>query len=191
MHIKMKNWIFILIALLISCDTRQTSTENNQINEDESAFDKYADKIKLISLPMRLTCDEDLDNMVYNFPKDTITKYGRENSRVYGKLLETENYTAIIYLYPADIQLPIIQTTDKKGNKISNLGLYERWCGEDEFGGGYSWAEITDDMEIILTDSATTYKRDSDGEIIDSTRQTEINKKVYFIDNNGQIKEEK
>lgn len=70
------------------------------------------------------------------FDRVTIDQFGQENSRINGKIAVANNFTAIIYLYPADIILPIIQTTDRQGKKISELKIYERWCGEDEFSWG-------------------------------------------------------
>jgi hypothetical protein len=80
-----------------------------------------------------LKFDEDLIGSSVEFMGEKIQRYKPENSFINGKIAVTDNFSAIIYLYPADIVLPIIQATDRQGGKISELKIYERYCGEDEF----------------------------------------------------------
>ncbi|MBS4013652.1 MAG: hypothetical protein KGZ97_07815 [Bacteroidetes bacterium] len=87
--------------------------------------------------------------------------------------------------------LPIIKTTDKNGNKIAELKLYERYCGADEFMWGISWAKINEDFSIHLTDSLMTYERNVNGEIIEESRKLEVRHRHFFIENNGLIIEKK
>lgn len=116
---------------------------------------------------------------------------GPEDSKIFGKLADKEKYTAIIYLYPADNILPIIQTTDKQGNKISNLSLFENYCGEDEDFSGTTWTVINKDLTIERIDSITTFRRNKDGIIIDKTRKTEVQHSLFCINDDGQILEQK
>src|SRR5690606_12711655 len=117
-------------------------------------FDDYLTAIPETKLPLDLRCEVELNVSILNFDQTIIDKFGQEKSRINRKITVTDNFTAIIYLYPADIILPIVQTTDLKGNKISELKIYERWCGEDEFSWGTSWANISKDLIITLSDSA-------------------------------------
>ena len=145
-------------------------------------------------MPLDLKCDKELESLRHDFDQTLILKYGQGN-HIFGKIAETNNFMAIIYLVPADIQLPVIQTTDKKGNKISELSMYERWCGEDPYSKGTSWASISKDLTIVLSDSAILYKRDTTGgrigEIIEDTKRTEVRHRVFKIDDTGHIQEEK
>ena len=186
------------LTILIGCgQTTEKQTENQketQIetdNKNEISFDDYLTAIPETRLPLDLKCDVELNVPTLEFDRETIDKYGQENSRINGKIAVTDNFTAIIYLYPADIILPIIQTSDRQGKKISELKIYERWCGEDEFSWGTSWATISKDLTITLCDSAIIYKRNDEGQIIEESKTTEVRHRKFQIDNNGRINEKK
>lgn len=167
-----------------------TETENKIENESkkELSFDDYLTAIPETILPLDLKCEVELNGSTLDFDRATIDKFGQENSRINGKIAVTDSFTAIIYLYPADIILPIIQTTDRKGKKIGELAIYERWCGEDEFSWGTSWASISKDLTITLSDSAIIYKRNDEGEIIEESKTTEVRHRKFQIDNKGEIR---
>lgn len=192
--------IILILALTILLGCRQTTDKKvemeteNQINDDiekEISFDEYLTAIPETKLPLNLKCGVETNGSTLNFNQATIDKFGQENSRINGKIAVTNNFTAIIYLYPADIVLPIIQTTDRQGKKISELKIYEGWCGEDEFSWETSWADISEDLTITLSDSAIIYKRNVKGEIIEESKTTEVRHRKYQIDNKGQIIEKK
>ncbi len=186
--------IFKILGLTILMGCGQTSekqlkTETKNINEKEKeiSFNDYLTAIPETKLPLDMECEVALNGSTLEFDRATIDKFGQENSRINGKIAVTENFTAIIYLYPADISLPIIQTTDRQGKKISELKVYERWCGEDEFSWGTSWAKISKDLTITLSDSAIIYKRNEAGEIIEDSKTTEVSHRKFQIDNRGRI----
>ena len=186
------------LTILIGCGQttkkqsgNQTDTLADTDNKEEILFDDYLTAIPETKLPLGLKCEIDLNGSTLEFDRNTIDKYGQENSRINGKIAVTEKFAAIIYLYPADIILPIIQTTDRQGNKISELKIYERWCGEDEFSWGNSWATISKDLTITLSDSAIIYKRNNEGQIIEESKTTEVRHRKFQIDNNGRINEKK
>lgn len=165
----------------------ETETRTETDNKKEISFDDYLTAIPETKLPLDLKCDIELNGSTLTFDRQTIDTYGQENSRINGKIAVTDNFTAIIYLYPADIVLPIIQTTDRQGKKISELKIYERWCGEDGFSWGTSWATISKDLTITLSDSAIIYKRNDEGQIIEESKTTEVRHRKFQIDNNGKI----
>jgi hypothetical protein len=181
----------IICLFLISCGQNNQTDQKNEKDTNQTSFEEYTGKIKLIDLPFKASCGKPLDGSKLDFPDSTITKYGEAGSRIYGKLAENKNYTAIIYLAPADIVLPVIVTNDKKGNKISKLVVYERMCGDDEFGWGTSSAEISKDLTISLSDSSVSFKRDLNGKIMDSTRKTEVRHRKFYIKDDGKIENKK
>lgn len=193
-------FIFLILGLtiLFGCGQttekktkNQTETQNETDNKKEISFDDYLTAIPETKLPLDLKCEVELNGSTLKFDRETIDKYGPENSRINGKIAVTDNFTAVIYLYSADIILPIIQTTDRQGKKISELKTYERWCGEDEFSWGTSWATISKDLTITLSDSAVIYKRNDKGQIIEDSKTTEVRHRMFQIDNNGLINEKK
>lgn len=187
---------FLGLTILFGCGqttnkNEENATENESKISKDITFDDYLTAIPETKLPLDLKCEVELNGSILNFDQTIIDKFGQENSRINGKIAVTDNFTAIIYLYPADIILPIVQTTDLKGNKISELKIYERWCGEDEFSWGTSWANISKDLIITLSDSAIIYKRNDEGEIIEESKATEVRHRKFQINSKGQINEKK
>lgn len=182
----MKQIAIILISTSLFIGCRQIKN-SNETNEKQTEFERYSNQIKMIKLPLETNCDEYLTSFKNDIPDSLIKFYGFELSKIYGKLAENENYTAIIYLYPADDVLPIIKTTDKNGNKIAVLSLNESYCGSDENFWGVSWAKIYEDLSIQLGDSSITFERDENGVIKEETKKIEVRNRHFFIDDNGQI----
>lgn len=182
------------MTLLTGCG-KINQKDNVSLNERrqkmEYSFSEYSEKIPLITLPLSSSCDTVLKGSSFGLSNTEISKYGTETSEVYGKIAVKEKYTAIIYLYPADVVLPIILTTDKNGNQISKLDLYENYCNESETSFETSTFIIDKDLSIQLTDTLTTFDRDDKDEIIDSTKNTTIAKKQFFINEDGKIIEKK
>ena len=190
-----KNFTIILISTVLFGCGKTNKTESKSWYERrqkmEYSFSEYSEKIPIITLPLTATCEKELEGSKFRFADKEISKYGKDNCCIYGKLAETEKYTAIIYLYPADWVLPIIKTTDKKGNKISELELYKGFCGEDINCWGTSWFKIDKDLSIQLNDSSIGFDRDSKDEIIENTKKTTVSHKQFHITDNGKIIEQK
>jgi hypothetical protein len=186
-----KNLTIILLLTLLSSCGKTTQKDNVSLNEKrqktEYTFSEYSEKIPIINLPFSSTCDIELKGSRFGFTDKEISKYGRKDCYVYGKLVDNEKYTAIIYLLPCDIVLPIIQTTDKKGTKISELELHDSYCGEDEFSWGSSGFTINKDLTIQITDSANSFERDDKAEIIESTKKVTVKHRQFYISENGKI----
>jgi hypothetical protein len=177
--------IFILLTSLLFLSLTPTNKHFKTI--EKLTFLEYSNKIPLIELPLKTNCNQQLDNINLDFDDSTIALFGPTNSKIYGKLIEAKNYTAIIYLYPADIVLPIIQSTDKQGKKISTLALFEKYCGEDETSWDTSWVNINKNLIIQLNDSSITFNRDIEGKIISKTIKTKARHRQFYINNKGKI----
>ena len=182
------------LTLSMGCVWTSEKGKKNKRNEqvvtfEQRVFDDYLKAIPTVELPLNLKCDVEPIDPVLGFDSMTIEKYGQKYSSVFGKIAVRENFTAIIYLYPADIVLPIIQTTDRQGNKISEFKVYELYCGADEFFCSTSWATIMEDLTIVLRDSTAMYERNLKGEIIEDTKKIEVRNRKFQIDNKGQINE--
>ena len=189
-------FLLSMISIFISCNPIQEehdgaiiNIESETVGDSELTFNEYLNAISSVRLPLKMSCDVALDGSTLGFDDRIIEKYGPENSRIHGVLAQTENFIAILYLYPADVSLPIIQTTDRQGKKISELQLYERFCGEDEYYLGYSWAEISKNLTITLSDSALVLERGEDLEIIETSKRIEqVRHRKYYINERGVIK---
>jgi len=161
----------------------------NDVKNEQRIFDDYLKAIPAIELPLNLKCDVEPVGSTLGFNDATIEKYGQKYSEIFGKIAVRENFAAIIYLYPADIVLPIIQTTDRQGNKIAEFKVYEEYCGADEFFWSTSWVTIMEDLTIVLKDSTIMYERNCEGEIIEETKKKEVRQRKFQIDNKGKINE--
>ena len=203
--------ILSVFALIAGCcgqsSNKQAKTANNEVVCEQSSivksretndpkmtieqrvFDDYLKAISEVKFPLQFKCEIDPNASNSNIDRTTIAKYTREHSDIYGKLAVNENYAAIIYLYPADVVLPIIQTYDRQGNKISELTVYDRYCGANEFFWCTSWASILEDLTIVLSDSTRTYDRNLEGKIIEETIMTEVRHRKFYINNKGEINE--
>lgn len=155
------------------------------------SFAAYSARIAMLELPIYGTCGEDQIGKGYESLNDQVKKYTREENWIWGKLAETKRFTAIVYVCPADVILPIIQTTDKQGNKISELPFYTNYCGEDEAYWGTASARVEADMTITLTDSSESFQRDVNDEIIPETVKTSVRRRHFFIREDGMIIERK
>ena len=185
--------VLFLGILLFGCTQNQrfesSKSATAPLESTQISFEVYAGNIAPVALPLIIPCEKEWPVTDVAISEKLIARFGTEGAKIYGKLADTETFTAIIYLVPADIMLPVIQTTDKEGNKISDLPLFEKWCGEDEFSTGTSKAEITEDLTIILSDSVVLYSRNDAGEIIEESKKTEVRRRTFTINESGRINE--
>lgn len=184
--------LFIILLLTACSNNKQDTKEEFQSLVQGSSmitFAEYTKTIKRVKLPTSLTCDIEPKGNKFSIPQSVIDNYGKNNATILGKIIDSPYLKAIIYLSPSDITLPILITYDKSGQKISELPLYEKFCGEDEFSSGKSWVSIDRSLNIILKDSAITYERDKKGVIIESSKSSVINIKKYIITDIGTIEE--
>jgi hypothetical protein len=151
------------------------------------SFEEYSRKIESVKLPIHRNCEEDLKGVDFDLNSEEIAKYGIKNSIIYGEIANEPAYTAILYLQSADVALPVLQTNNKKGEKISSLNLYEISCWEDDTISETSWFTINPDLSIVLEDSSATFLRNPDGDIITSTIESNVRKRVYKINDAGII----
>lgn len=204
MHLKTTLYLFPF--LLFSCLQKQQRIPTNPIRQPQVVhpqkpqgevveammpFATYSARIAMLELPIGGTCGEDQIGNAYDFLQDEVKNYTREENWIWGKLAETKRFTAIIYVCPADDILPIIQTTDKQGNKISELQFYTNYCGEDEAYWGTARARVEADLTITLTDSSERFQRDVDNEIIPETVKTTVRHRYFIIREDGKIIEKK
>ena len=176
-------FLTILLAFLTSC-----YSPNKQENKDEKQeFENYLSQIPTLKLPVKFQCDNLDYSTVNKINELEVSKFGPENSHVLGRIKLKNNLYGVIYIFPADVPLPILQINNQCGKKISKLNFYENYCGEDENYFGSSSAKINKDLSIELRDSTVSFKRNEKGLIIDKTKKTEIRHRCFKISNSGEI----
>jgi hypothetical protein len=156
-------------------------------------FSAFYTKIPETTLPFICYCNKQLTPFKTGISDSAVKKYSNiADAMVYKRLPTTgDNYCAIIYLIPADVQVPVLVTYNDSGKEISRLNLYEKHCGEDELSSGLTWADITIDKKIIVHDSSSDFERDKQGNILEETRKIRVKSKNYSIDKTGKITLEK
>lgn len=179
----MKIYLLFIFLAYLSCSQKVKTIHPKH----DVSFEEYVSKIDKIKLPLEGRCTKDLLGQRFNFDAEIISKYGIENSQIYGVLAEKKNYTAILYLQATDVSLPVIVTTNKKGKKIASLNLYEISCWQDEEIEEVSWFKINENLTIELGDSSTTFKRKGGKDIIESSRKSTVRYRTFEIDIKGNI----
>lgn len=138
----MKNLFTIafIITLLLSCDTN-----NTRINEritPKTDFQQYVDSIPTLDLPYEFSSSDEMIH--FDNPKSQVP----EGAMLMGKLPSLDNVHLIIYSYPADIRLPVLEVYDNDGKKRSETPLLKYNCLLD-----LNWQSsfvITEDYDIYM-----------------------------------------
>jgi len=159
---------------------------NDSVNKEATVMDVYSSSIKPIKLPFKDTCYNTIAVQKVTLP-DSLSQFNKYGQLI-GKVNETNNYIAILYTLPADVQLPVIQVFNKKGEEVASLVLLiGNCCGEDEACSGISTVRITKDLHIILKDSTQTFERDKKNADKKYNIQIEKKQREYIIDSTGKI----
>lgn len=95
---------------------------SNDINivklTDSNSFEKYVERITLIKSNYSLSCDEGFEHLKLT------SEFIPEGAGIIGKMKSINDYHFIIYSYPADIRLPILEVYNLEGKKINEKQLF-------------------------------------------------------------------
>ena len=136
-----KTTIMLLLAALFSACGKSNSGSAQQ-DTPQKAFEQFVDSIPTLSLPYQLRSG---DQLVYF---DQPTSQVPEGAMLMGKLPSRENIHFIIYSYPADIRLPVLEVYDNSGTRLSETPLWKYSCPLDA--GWQSKSSITEDYNIYI-----------------------------------------
>jgi len=81
-------------------------------------FEQFVEQIELIKTPFALKCGDEMEHRNLN------SKYVPEGASILGRMKSINNHHFIIYIYAADIMLPILEVYDKSGLKIKEKQLF-------------------------------------------------------------------
>jgi len=148
-------------------------------------------KFKFLSLPLTIkTLDITADSSQKLNSKDNVfikSEYPDE-IYAYGILPDTTDFYKIIWLQPAEIEVPVLTTFSKTGKKISEKYLGVGGCGSDC---GFSCAEfitIGKDLTIFSRDSIKSSDCDTDGNLKPNTIKKYIRFEMGSVLKSGKIK---
>jgi len=158
-------YFWLSILLIFSC-RQQTTSDNDLVDLKAKYFkDEFIKKFKVMSIPSVLPEGKQLDlesipDTNPNSLDSLIT--GRWYLQCYGMFPDTSNFYTLFFYAPAATMIPVIETYDKYGNKISGEGI-DMGCWD---GGPVDYdcegsVTIDSDFNIRLSHTTTCYDCDS------------------------------
>jgi hypothetical protein len=176
---------FPYLLLLLTVTLQCFSQNNDQRPDNRTELTKA---LKKIDLPFSSECGNTL--ITYDgYSLKPIINNLPGNLDFAGLLKMDKNFSAILLVdNNADIQNHYLITISDEGNIIDNFFLFSHGCSEDEYFTGQAKYTIDKELRIIQADSSATFKRDSKGEIVDTTIKISTNKYQYFINKYGKIR---
>ncbi len=175
---KMRYTYLIGLIFIVSCSTK------------DNDFKKYVGQLETLKTPISfgtMRFPEQQTKKTYD--RDLFLKFGNLTAHeVYGKVFEDEKSIGIIYTVIGDINVPILMTYDKQGNKIDSLNLFENASGFDVVSETYEYVTFNPDKTIQVIDSTKTWTTDVSGEerILETEKLT-IDTLTHFVNEDGKI----
>lgn len=100
--------------------------DNSSLLNIDSSFFYFAQNIPILDSNFTLSSDEDFTHL------DVKSKFIPEGAALLGRLKPFSNYEFILYSYPADIRLPILEVYNFKGEKVNERFLYDfEYCSNE------------------------------------------------------------
>lgn len=129
-----------------SSDDSEITLENTNVSSllnVDSSFFYFAQTIPILESNFTLSNKEEFNHLGIQ------SKYIPEGAGLIGKLKPINNYEFIIYSYPADLRLPILEVYNFKGEKVNERVLYNfEYCSSD-FGEDHHEVETSPDHSKI------------------------------------------
>jgi len=158
----MKIVTILILLFLVSCtsnnNTNETSneisdnTESVDVKPIDISFENYLLTLQNIELPYKLDCNTQFE-YTNKIPESLSKIYKEPGGTPYGMFQVFDSIYAIIYMFAADIYLPVLYTYDNEGNSISKLQLLDKLCASDVDYKVKEFTEILSDFSIICIDS--------------------------------------
>ena len=115
----MKTVIIVLFisGIIWSCGNKDSGEEVNNLTK--TPFEQFVDSMPLIRLPFELSTSDEIQHVNLN------SEHIPEGAALVGKLQSKNGTHFIIYSYPADIRLPILEIYNSTGEKINEILLFD------------------------------------------------------------------
>jgi hypothetical protein len=98
---------------------------NSALLNKDSSFYYFAQNIPIIDSNFTLSSKKEFNHL------DVQSMFIPEGAGLIGRLKPIDNYEFIIYSYPADVRLPILEVYNIKGEKVNEALLYNYgYCGD-------------------------------------------------------------
>lgn len=122
------------------------------------------------------------------YDRGLFDRYKLQNAQsAYGMLFNDGKTVGVIYTVAGDINVPVLVTYDKNGNKIDSLNLFQNASGFALESETYERVLFVD-RTIQVRDSVVKWLLDESGEDrIEGSEKSTIYSFEYLIDKNGKI----
>ena len=128
--------LFLTVTIFVGCFNNRCSGDEKGcavVNADapsllnvDSSFLYFTQTIPILDSNFTLSNEDEFKHL------DIKSKYIPEGAALIGKLHAIGNYEFIIYSYPADLRLPILEVYNSKGEKVNEHVLYNfEYCNTD------------------------------------------------------------
>src|SRR5690348_2090237 len=99
----------------------------------DNDFQKYSEQLSTIKTPVSFQAMKFPEELISkNYDPELFKKFKFSSAyEAYGKIYEDDKIVCIIYTVVGDMNVPVIVTYDKQGNKIDSLNLFEKASGFD------------------------------------------------------------
>lgn len=190
---------FIIVGAFLGCSSNTSKQNKNDSNNNAAAkalqsnpdFKGFLRKFKVLSLPLTIKTLEiivDSSKKLNNKDNAFIKSEYPNEIYAYGMLPDTEANYKIIWLAPAEVEVPVLTTFTKDGKKIKEEGLGVGGCGSDC---GFSCKEfitINKELTIFSRDSINSTDCDTSGNPMENTTKKYISYKTGKIMKDGKIR---
>ena len=153
----------------------------------DSAFAQYLEMIPELTLPYETGCGSYYPNYP-EIPDSINIKYSRWDLYFpYRRFPTTGNFQLVMYLAPADIELPIFYTYTNRGDTIATKQMFFGYCGGEP---GYYHKEhfrLDEQMILIHFDSTWRHEVDEDYNEIEGTETFEAVTTNFKINADGEF----
>lgn len=124
------------------CGTKDGPVEKILV---DSAFIAFVDSIPIVRLKnFELNSDQDFEHV------DLKSKFIPEGAALIGRLIPLKRHEFIIYSYPADIRLPILEVYNANGEKVNQRELFQYDSCPLELGGHHNVKLSEDFTQLYL-----------------------------------------
>ena len=146
----------VIVVILVGCFNSRCSLEtgveecyaavvpdNSTLLNIDTSFYYFAQNIPILDSNFKLSSNEDFNHIGIQ------SKFIPEGAGLIGRLKPIDNYEFIIYSYPADVRLPILEIYNFRGEKVNEALLYNYGYCEDPYPEESHKVELSADHSTI------------------------------------------
>lgn len=178
-------------AVLTACGDRKGKVETvlRSSSVEGNTFSSRYDSVKVMKLPAKIDWDGwDRETAVYHEKYGPMKTSGLLDNPV-AKVLDAENYKAIIFVSHDETGAPTLITVGKHEQPIDTLFLLGDVGSNDPEWRTVEQAEINADGTIVLLDSIFHWELDDTGSRIEQTKSLSVNRQCFRVLDSGMMEE--